>query len=75
MPQIFLDYFHKHQTIYSHHTRQKNVHFYSVHSTFGQRFFKFQCVKKFQELLKLHLLSLTFLLKSMLVHVAIADVV
>ena len=38
LPQIFLDYFHKNQTIYSHHTRQKNnLHLYSVHSIFGQK--------------------------------------
>jgi len=72
LPQIFLDYFRENQTIYSHHTRQKNnLHLYSVHSNFGQRSFKFhgaslwyelpkylkdiQSVKKFQELLKLHL--------------------
>jgi len=73
LPQIFLDYFHENQTIYSHHTRQKKQHLYSVHSIFGQWSFKFhgaslwnelpkylndiQSVKKFKELLKLHLLS------------------
>jgi len=73
LPQIFLDYFRENQTIYFHHTRQKNLHLYSVHSTFVQRSFKFhgasqwnelpnyvkdiQSVKKFKELLKLHILS------------------
>jgi len=36
LPQIFLDYFHENQTIYSHHTRQiNNLHLYSIHSIFG----------------------------------------
>jgi len=32
LPQIFLDYFHKNQTIYSHHTRQKTIFICIVHT-------------------------------------------
>ena len=53
LPQIFLDYFHENQTIYSHHTRQKNnLHLYSVHSIFGQMSFKFHGASLWNELPK-----------------------
>jgi len=53
LSQTFLDYFHENQTIYSHHTRQKNnFHLYSVHSTFVQRSFKFHGASLWNELPK-----------------------